>query len=188
MRPTDKATADSRSVQSFAIIKNTGLGNFVIGRFHTRARNGLSVWDWPVYSRSLPHRQPFSDFFWREGATVHRLFERDNSSSNCPSKLTDKVRWIIRPKLKPFHFQIKTYYLSVGNYETDSPSHKILICLYFENGLFCYKWMSRPRPWVECWRVCFCFLTKIIFKFTIDISMCKIILEVEYFIIPSIKC
>ena len=43
MRPTDKVTADSRSVQSFAIIKNTGHGNFVIGRFHTRARNGLSV-------------------------------------------------------------------------------------------------------------------------------------------------
>ena len=39
MRPTDKATADSRSVQSFAIIKNTGHGNFVTGRFHTRARD-----------------------------------------------------------------------------------------------------------------------------------------------------
>ena len=37
MRPTDKATADSRSVQSFAIIKNTGRGNFFIGRFHARA-------------------------------------------------------------------------------------------------------------------------------------------------------
>ena len=36
----DKATADSLiSVQSFAIIKNTGHGNFVIGRFQTRARN-----------------------------------------------------------------------------------------------------------------------------------------------------
>ena len=45
MRPTDKAAADSRSVQSVAIIKNTGHGNFVIGRFHTRARNGSSVWD-----------------------------------------------------------------------------------------------------------------------------------------------
>ena len=31
------------SVQSFAIIKNTGHGNFVIGRFHTRPRNGSSV-------------------------------------------------------------------------------------------------------------------------------------------------
>ena len=36
-------TADSGSVQSFATIKNTGHGNFAIGRFHTRARNGLSV-------------------------------------------------------------------------------------------------------------------------------------------------
>ena len=35
MRPADKATADSRSVQSFAIIINTGHGNFDIGRFHT---------------------------------------------------------------------------------------------------------------------------------------------------------
>ena len=42
MRPMDKATADSLSVQSFAIIKNIGHGNFVIGRFQTRARNGLS--------------------------------------------------------------------------------------------------------------------------------------------------
>ena len=32
-----------------------------------------------------------------------------------------------------------------------------------------------------------CIFTKIIFKLTIDISMCKIILEVEYFI-KSIKC
>ena len=33
MRPVDKATADTRSVQPFAITKNTGHGNFVIGRF-----------------------------------------------------------------------------------------------------------------------------------------------------------
>ena len=45
MRPRDKATADSRSVQSFAIIKNTGHGNFVICRFYARAKNGLSVDD-----------------------------------------------------------------------------------------------------------------------------------------------
>ena len=45
MRPTDKAMADSRSVQSFAIIKNTEHGNFVFGHFHARARNGLSVGD-----------------------------------------------------------------------------------------------------------------------------------------------
>ena len=71
MRPIDKATADSLSVQSFAIIKNTGHGN-VIGRFKTRAGNGLSVWS--VHSRPLPHGHPFSDFFSpREGAAVHKL-------------------------------------------------------------------------------------------------------------------
>ena len=37
MRPTDKATADSRSVQSLAIIENTGQRNFVIDGFHTKA-------------------------------------------------------------------------------------------------------------------------------------------------------
>ena len=28
-------------------------------------------------------------------------------------------------KLKPFHFEIKTYYLSDANYQTDNPSHTI---------------------------------------------------------------
>ena len=72
----------------------------------------------------LPHRHPFSDFFfWEKGAAVHRLSETDNPSSNCLSKLMDEVRRIIRLKLKPFHFQIKTYYLSDSNYLTDNPSH-----------------------------------------------------------------
>ena len=43
-----------------------------------------------------------------------------------PSKLTekqmDKVRWIIHEIFRPFHFQIKTYYLSGANYPTDNPS------------------------------------------------------------------
>ena len=38
------------------------------------------------------------------------------TSPNCPSKLTDKVRWIIHSKLVPLHYQIKTYYLSGANY------------------------------------------------------------------------
>ena len=36
-----------------------------------------------------------------------------------------------------------------------------------------------PRPSVGRSRVCFCFFTKIILKLTIDISMRKIILEME---------
>ena len=39
-----------------------------------------------------------------------------------------------------------------------------------------------PRPRVGHSRTCLCFSTKIIFKLTVDISMRKIILEVEYFI------
>ena len=38
------------------------------------------------------------------------------------------------------------------------------------------------QPWVGRSRVCFCFFTKIIFELIIDMSKCKIILEVEYFI------
>ena len=34
----------------------------------------------------------------------------------------DKVRRIVHPKLKPFHFQIKTYYLYDANYPMDNPS------------------------------------------------------------------
>ena len=34
----------------------------------------------------------------------------------------DKVSWIVLPKLRPFHFQIMTYYLSDANYPTDNPS------------------------------------------------------------------
>ena len=33
----------------------------------------------------------------------------------------DKVRWIVHPKLRPFYFQIKMYYLSDTNL-TDNPS------------------------------------------------------------------
>ena len=95
MRPMDRATADSLSVQSFAIIKNTGQENFVSDRFQTRARIGLSVWYWPVHSHPLPHRR---------SAAVQRLSETNNPSSNCPSKLTDKVRRIVHSKLKPFPF------------------------------------------------------------------------------------
>ena len=48
------------------------------------------------------------------------------TSLNSASKLTDeqigKVRRIVHQKLKPFHFQIKSYCLSGANYPTDNPS------------------------------------------------------------------
>ena len=126
MRPTDKATADSRSVQSVAIIKNTGHGNFVVGRFHTRARKWIIRLRLACVQSPPPPQTPLLRFFLREGAVVHRLSEMDSPSSNFPLKLTDKptdkVRRIVHSKLKPFHFQIKTYYLSDANYQTDNPS------------------------------------------------------------------
>ena len=64
-----------------------------------------------------------------EGAAEHSLSEMDNPSSNCPSKLMDKVRRIVHSELKLFHFQIKTYYLSDANHQTDNPSHTNNPCL-----------------------------------------------------------
>ena len=110
------ATANSRSVQSFAIIKNTGHGNFVIGPFHTRTRNGLSVWDSPVYSRALPTETPSPTFSEGRGWLYTGYLERIIPSA--------KVRRIAPSKLKLFHFPIKTYYLSdTANHQTDNPSH-----------------------------------------------------------------
>ena len=123
MRPTDKATADSRSLQSFAIIKNTGQGNLVIGRFHARARNGLSVWDLPVYSRALPPHTT-SPIFLGEGAAVHRLSGTD---TDPVFKLSAEIDGLSQAdyhsKLKLFHFQSKKYYLSDKNHQTDNLSH-----------------------------------------------------------------
>ena len=50
-----------------------------------------------------PTDTPSPFFSEGKGVAVHRLFETDNPSSNCPSKLTDKVRRIVHSKLKPFH-------------------------------------------------------------------------------------
>ena len=52
------------------------------------------------------------------GGCTKALSETDNPSSNCASKLTDKVRRIVQSKLKQFHLQI-----SEANYQTDNPSH-----------------------------------------------------------------
>ena len=38
------------------------------------------------------------------------------------SEQINKVRQIVHPKLRPFHFQLKTYYLSDANCPTDNPS------------------------------------------------------------------
>ena len=101
---------DSVDLGGRRIIKNTGHGSIVIGRFHTRAR--LET-DYPsetslctVAPFRLPDRHPFSDFFsegrgWLYTGYLERIIPS--------SKLKDKVRRIVHSKLKLFHFQIKTY-------------------------------------------------------------------------------
>ena len=44
------------------------------------------------------------------------------NASKLTEKQMDKVRRIVNPKLTPFQFQVKTYYLSDANYPTDNPS------------------------------------------------------------------
>ena len=104
-------------------IKSTGHGNFVFGRFHARAWNGLSVWDKSVYSHALPTDTPSPIFSEGRGWLYTGYLERIIPSSNCPSKLTDKVRRIVHSKLNLFHFQFEKFYLSDANHQTDNPSH-----------------------------------------------------------------
>ena len=127
MRPTDKATADSRSVQSFAIIKNTG---------HVFTLE-LEM-DYP-YETSLctvapsPQTPLLRSFLTEGGRPYTGDLERITPSSNCPSKLTDKVRRIVHSKLNLFHFQVKKYYLSDANHKTKC-----------ENSHFCYNECRGP--------------------------------------------
>ena len=126
MRPTNKSRQTVVLCSPFCIIKHTGHRNFVVGRCHTRARKWIIRLRLPCVQSPpppFPTDTPFPFFFQGEGAAVHRLSGTDNPSSNCPSKLADKVRRIVHSKLKLFHFQIKTYYLSDANYQTDNSSH-----------------------------------------------------------------
>ena len=111
-----------------------------------------------------PTDTPSPIFFSGEAAAIHRLSEMDNPSSNCPSKLMDKVRRIVHSKLKLFHFQIKTYYLSDANHQTDNPSHTNNRCLV-------WKWpflLRMSRLGLELGArvsALICFFTKIIWLF-----------------------
>ena len=69
----------------------------------------------------FPTDTPSPIFSEGRGRLYTGYLERIIPSSNCPSKLTDKVRRIVRSKLKLFHFQIKTYYISDANHQTDNP-------------------------------------------------------------------
>ena len=80
-----------------------------------------------------PTDTPSPIFSDGRGRSYTGYLERIIPSSNCPSKLTDKVMRIVHSKLKLFHFQIKKYYLSDANHQTEC-----------ENGHFCYNECRGP--------------------------------------------
>ena len=75
------------------------------------------IWIWfSISVASYVHRHTSDGLY---------MSETDNPSSKSvkiDGKQMDKVRWIVPPKLRPFHFQIMTYYLSDANYPTDNPT------------------------------------------------------------------
>ena len=78
MRPMDKATADSRTVQSLAIIKNTGHGNFALAVFTLELEMDYPSETSLCTVAPSPTDTPSPIFFWGEGAAVHRLSGTDN--------------------------------------------------------------------------------------------------------------
>ena len=133
----DKATADSLSVQSFAISKNSEHRNFVIGRFQTRARLACAQ------SPPPPSQTTLLRFFLRGGAAVLSPSVTNNPSSNCPSRLTDKVRRIVHSKLKHSSFKLTlgrtgkfipppcNYYVALSELLTRIPDRFYVISIEF---------------------------------------------------------
>ena len=72
MKPMDKATADIRSVQSFAFIKNTE--HVFTLELEMDYPSETSLCTVATFSTDTP--SPI--FFWWKGAVVHRLSGKDN--------------------------------------------------------------------------------------------------------------
>ena len=124
MRPTDKATADSRSVQSFAIIKKTPDTGILLLAVFTLELEMDYPSETSLCTVAPSPQTPLLRFFLRGGGgCTQAILKRIIPSRNCPSKLTDKVRRIVHSKLKLFHIQITKYYLPDVNHQTDNPSN-----------------------------------------------------------------
>ena len=125
---TDKSRQAVVLYSPFCIIKSTGRGNNVVGHFHTRARKWIIRQTLAcVQSPPRPPPQtPLSVFFFcseGRGRLYTGYLERIIHLQTVRQNWRIKSDRLFRSKLKPFHFQIKTYYLSGANYQTDNPSH-----------------------------------------------------------------
>ena len=112
--PMDKPTADSRSVQSFAIIKTLDTRIFSLAVFKLELEM-----DYPSENNlckvAPPPQTPLLRFFLRGGGRLYIGYLKRILAEriNCPSKLTDKDRRIAHSKLKPFHSRRITYLMRI---------------------------------------------------------------------------
>ena len=98
MRPTDKATTDSRSVQSFAIIKNTGHGNcFTLAVFTLELEMDYPTETSLCTVNPSPTDTPSPFLLLRGGGRLYTGYLKwlIHLQLNCPSKLTEKARRIV---------------------------------------------------------------------------------------------
>ena len=127
MKPTEKSQQTVVPYSPFCIIKNTGHGNFVVGRFHTRARKWiirlrLACVHCTVAS-SPTDMHPFSIPFFSEGrgrlctGYLERIIHLQTVRQNWRIK---SGGLIIQNKN---HSISKMNYLPDANYQTDKPSH-----------------------------------------------------------------
>ena len=78
MRPTDKATADSGSVQSFAIIKTLDTGILLLAFFTLELGTDYPSETSLCTVAPFPTDTPSPIFFWGKGADIHKLSGTDN--------------------------------------------------------------------------------------------------------------
>ena len=87
-----------------------------------------SIFHWCLYNNSCFHT--------RDGLSFWEV-NPSSKSVKIDGKLMDVVRRVAHPKLRPFHYQIKTYFLFDANYATDNPSLMLNTAnMYIVSGLF----------------------------------------------------
>ena len=124
MRPTDKAKRPTVVPYSPSLpLKTLDTGILLLAVFTLELETDYPSETSLCTVAPFPKDTPLDFFSEGKGRLYTGYLKRIIPSSNCPSKLKDKVRRIVHAKLKLFHFQIKTYYLSDANRQTDNPSH-----------------------------------------------------------------
>ena len=119
---TDKSRQTVVLYSPFCIIKNTGHGNFVVGRFHTRARKWIIRQTLACVQSPPPPQTPLFRFLFLKGGGGTGYLERIIHIQ------TVRQNWRIKSGglfiQNKNHSISKTNYLSDANYQTYNPPHK----------------------------------------------------------------